>query len=306
MERKWAEIKACCRSERLDAVAAIMSRVDPSLVIEDNREIGPDPVYGELLDEKILNADRAHGSVALYLPENSDKLPDAVSYLRDRFAALDSDIVLTVSGHDASEWENSWKKYYHVQRIGKIVICPAWEDCTLRDGEQLIKMDPGMAFGTGTHETTRLVIAMLQHYMFPGAQLLDIGTGSGILSICASKLGAASCHAYDLDPDAVRIAAENAQKNDIRNMACGVSDLLKNVERPEGGYTLVTANIVADILVRLLPELPAFTAPGAPVILSGIISDAEPEVADCLARCAYRILERRTEGDWVCLAVAHD
>jgi ribosomal protein L11 methyltransferase len=164
-------------------------------------------------------------------------------------------------------------------------------------------MDPGMAFGTGTHETTRLVIGMLQDYMFEGAKMLDVGTGSGILSIVASKLGAEYCGAYDLDPDAVRVARENTEKNGVTNVECGVSDLLKSVKLPAGGFTLVCANIVADIIVRMLPDLAGYMAKNTVCILSGIIETAEKQVLDCLAECGYRVVERRTEKDWVCLAI---
>jgi len=306
MEQQWTEIKVKAKAELLDTLIAVMTVIDPALVIEDNRDIGPDPVYGELLDESILNADKTHCSVALYLPAGSEQAVYAEDYIRSRFAALGIDVEISVTGHKQEEWENSWKKYYHVQHIGKVTILPAWEEYQPKEGEAVVRMDPGMAFGTGTHETTRLVISMLQDYMFAGAKLLDVGTGSGILSICASLLGAESCAAYDLDPDAVRVARENAEKNGVTNMYCGVSDLLSAVKAPTGGFTLVTANIVADIIVRMLPELYAHTAPGAVCILSGIIEDAEPMVQECLKAHGYRVLERRTERDWVCLAVAHN
>lgn len=303
MEQQWTELKATAKAELLDTLVAVMSVIDPALVIEDYRDIGPDPVYGELLDESILNADKTKCSVALYLPAGSEQAAYAEEFIKGRFAALGIDAVLDCTVHGQGEWENSWKKYYHVQHIGNVTVLPAWEEYTPKDGEVLVTMDPGMAFGTGTHETTRLVIGMLQDYMFAGAKMLDVGTGSGILSIVASKLGAEYCGAYDLDPDAVRVARENAEKNGVTNVECGVSDLLKSVKMPAGGFTLVCANIVADIIVRMLPELHAYMAKNTVCILSGIIETAEQQVLDCLEACGYRVVERRTEKDWVCLAV---
>ena len=303
MEQQWTELKATAKAELLDTLVAIMSIIDPALVIEDFRDIGPDPVYGELLDDSILNADKTVCSVSLYLPAGSEQAAYAEEFIRGRFAALGVDAQLVATVHGQGEWENSWKKYYHVQHIGKVTVLPAWEEYSPKDDEVLVTMDPGMAFGTGTHETTRLVIGMLQDYMFKGAKMLDVGTGSGILSIVASKLGAEYCAAYDLDPDAVRVARENAEKNGVTNMECGVSDLLSSVKLPAGGYTLVCANIVADIIVRMLPELGAYMAKNTVCILSGIIETAEQQVLDCLKSCGYRVVERRTEKDWVCLAV---
>ncbi|MBR2453834.1 MAG: 50S ribosomal protein L11 methyltransferase [Clostridia bacterium] len=303
MEQQWTQLKLVAKAELLDTLVAIMSRIDPALVIEDYRDVGPDPVYGELIDESILNADKTVCSVSLYLPAGSEQVMYARDYVRGRIEALGIEAELTLAEHSTDEWENSWKKYYHVQHIGKVTILPAWEEYTPKDDEVVITMDPGMAFGTGTHETTRLVIGMLQDYMFGGAKMLDVGTGSGILSICASKLGAEVCAAYDLDPDAVRVAKENTEKNGTYNVECGVSDLLKSVTLKYGKYTLVCANIVADIIVKMLPELYMYTEKGAVCILSGIINTAEEQVQTCLDECGYKVVERRTDGDWVALAV---
>lgn len=303
MNDKWTEIKVTVRSGDLDVLTGIMSEIDPALSIEDNRGIGPDPVYGELIDDRLLKLDREHCSAALYLEEGRDT-SGPCSFIESRLKDAGIRYEMTVTERSSSEWENSWKKYYHTLKIGKVVIRPEWEDYSPEPGETVISMDPGMAFGTGTHETTRLVLEMLQRYMTPGVRMLDIGTGSGILSICASKLGASECRAYDLDPDAVRIAAENCVKNGVSNVKTGVSDLLASADYVPGGYSLVTANIVADIILRMLPGLGRFMAAGAVCILSGIIDRAEPEVLACLKENGFEVRERRTDGDWVCLAVA--
>ena len=304
MQREWIEFKAETDSALLDTAAAVMSRIEPALVIEDHRDAGPDPLYGELVDESILSADKSRGSVAFYLPADSPEAPAAEVFLRERFAALGGGIVLTVTGRRSSEWEENWKKYYRPQRVGRIAILPAWLGEEPKDGEVAVRMDPGMAFGTGTHETTRLALSMIEDYLPANAAFLDVGCGSGILSIAASKLGARRCIACDLDPDAVRVARENAEKNGCENVLCVQSDLLSAVERIPGGYQLVAANLVAEIIVRLLPALPAFLAPGAVCLFSGIIDKSEGLVRDALEANGFRILRREQENDWVALAAA--
>lgn len=304
-EKNWIRIRVSAACEHLDTITAIMSMIDNALMIEDFSDVEKDldGVYGDLIDEDLLKQDRTTAAVSVFVPD--EKSPrEAELYIRARLDECGIDAEVTCSGVCEDDWADSWKKYYKPIKTGKrLVIVPVWETYDPAPEEITVLMDPGMAFGTGTHETTRLVIGMLQDYMFNGAKMLDVGTGSGILSIVASKLGAEYCGAYDLDPDAVRVAKENTEKNGVTNVECGVSDLLKSVKMPAGGFTLVCANIVADIIVRMLPELHAYMAKNTVCILSGIIETAEQQVLDCLAACGYKVVERRTEKDWVCLAV---
>jgi ribosomal protein L11 methyltransferase len=303
MEQQWTELKATAKAELLDTLVAVMSVIDPALVIEDYRDIGPDPVYGELLDESILNADKTKCSVALYLPAGSEQAAYAEEFIKGRFAALGVDAVLENTVHGQGEWENSWKKYYHVQHIGNVTILPAWEEYTAREDETVIRMDPGMAFGTGTHETTRLVIRLMQEYSLVGKEVLDIGCGSGILSICASKLGAKSCNAYDIDPVAVKVTKVNAKDGGCDNITAGVSDLLSGVERKTEGYDVCFANIVADIIVRMLPDIRPYLKEGAPIILSGIIEPSADMVRQKVYECGFSIVKEEKQNDLVALII---
>ena len=164
----------------------------------------------------------------------------------------------------------------------------------------MVKMDPGMAFGTGTHETTHLVMGLLEQEIKGGERFLDVGCGSGILSICAAKLGASFCAAYDIDPVAVAVAKDNIASDGAENIICGVSDLLSGVDTT-APYTFVVANIVADILLRMLPDLKDYIAPGAKVILSGIIRERAEEMEQALVNLGYTIIRTEYENDWTAI-----
>ena len=200
----WTEIKLTVKVANLDSAVAIMSAVDTGLMIEDYSDFDLKSVYGDLVDEKILSADKTVASVSVFLPEDGD-VAGTLAFIRERLAAASVEGVLTTAGVKEEDFANAWRQYYKPLHIGRVVIVPKWETYEPREGEIIIRMDPGMAFGTGSHETTRLVIGLLEDTVTPGCNVLDVGTGSGILAVCASKLGAADCRAYDIDPVAERL-----------------------------------------------------------------------------------------------------
>jgi ribosomal protein L11 methyltransferase len=165
-------------------------------------------------------------------------------------------------------------------------------------------MDPGMAFGTGSHETTRLVIGLLEKYIKGGERVLDVGTGSGILAICASKLGAKMCRAYDIDPVAVKVARENIKDSGLTNVTCDQSDLLRQVDVSDGGYNVICANIVADIIIRMTPDVSKFMNKETVLLASGIISERRDDVVTCFEEHGLRIVELAEENGWCALAVS--
>ncbi len=294
---KWTQLKVHCATKDLDAVCAVMGMLDNGLQIEDYSDIDENlkTVYGELIDETILNSDKTHGAVSIYIPEERDP-GEYLAYLRERFAALGLETRTELCGVAEEDWAESWKQYYHPVKIGThIVIVPAWQTYAAEPDEVVIRMDPGMAFGSGTHETTRLCAALAERYVRAGQKVLDVGTGSGILAILASKLGAASVDAYDIDPVAVRVAKENTEVNHTPNVATGVSDLLSAVS---GSYDLVLANIVADIIVRMAPDVGAHMKPGAHLITSGIIEPQTERVKNALIAGGLRVVDHLSENDW--------
>ena len=219
-ETEWTQFKVTVPLEQLDQTSAVMSMISNYLQIEDYSDIDLKTCYGDLIDEAILNADKTVASVSVYLPADSGTA-DTVHFLKERFASLGIDGKITISGVCEEDWANSWKAYYKPIEIGeKMVIVPAWEKYDAPEGKLVVRMDPGMAFGTGSHETTRLVIGLLEKYIKNGQRVLDVGCGSGILAICAAKLGADECKAYDIDPVAVKVARENVRDSGLTNVTC--------------------------------------------------------------------------------------
>lgn len=297
MEHIWTQIKVKGKREDLERISAIMSMLDPGLMIEDYGDFEQNNIYGELVDETILNADKDSVYVSLFVPEEKS-VAEYTAFLRERFSYSEIAYEMTFCGCREEDWANSYKKYYKPVEIGKITIVPAWEDYTTRPGEIIVRMDPGMAFGTGTHETTRLMIRLLQDYVKEGDTMLDVGCGSGILSICASKLGASYCFACDLDPVAVRVAKENIASSGEKNIECGTSDLLKQSKGVPGGYKVIAANIVADIIVRLTPDVSGFLGEDGVYLLSGIVEGSAEKVLLNLAEYGYEIIKEYEENGW--------
>ena len=299
----WTQIRVTVALTDLDRLTAVMSMISNNLQIEDYSDIDLKTCYGDLIDESILNADKTVASVSVYLPAEQS-VAEAMAFLRERLAAAELNPlkVETVGVHE-EDWANSWKEYYKPLRIGKrLVIVPAWEKYEAEADDLIVRMDPGMAFGTGTHETTRLVIQLLEKYTQAGCRMLDVGTGSGILAICASKLGAAECFAYDIDPMAVRVANENIKDSGLTNIECKVSDLLKQADRSRP-YDLICANLVADIIIRMVPDLAPFMDKHTVLLASGIITARADDVINCFEQYGYEIVEKSVENDWCALAV---
>ena len=297
---KWTQLQVTCSQPDLETVCAVMSMIDVGLMIEDYSDIENNLTteYGEFIDEKLLKIDRSIANVSVYVPEEKS-IADAVAFLRERFNALLLDVKIELVGMNEDDWANAWKKDYKTLHIGnRTVINPPWITYEPQNDEIVVQMDPGMAFGTGTHETTRLCLLLLEKYMQIGSRVLDVGTGSGILSIAARKLGASSVFAYDIDPVAVRVARDNVEINDVSNITCGVSDLLSDIDR-SAAYDFVCANIVADILIRMAPDIGAVMCKGGLIITSGIVQGKCIEVKETMERYGFTTIHTEIENDWV-------
>ena len=305
-ESEWTQIKVTVPLEQRDATADVMSMISNYLQIEDYSDIDLKTCYGDLIDEKILNADKTIAAISVYLPAQNG-VADTLVFLKERFSSLSLNAKIEISGVNEEDWANSWKAYYKPIEIGeKIVIVPAWEKYSGKEGKILVRMDPGMAFGTGSHETTRLVITLLEKYIKDGGsqRVLDVGCGSGILAICAAKLGAGECKAYDIDPVAVKVARENIKDSGLSDkVTCDRSDLLFHVDRSGGGYDVICANIVADIIIRMMPDVAKYMKPDTVILASGIISERADEVVARFNEHGFDIVERVEENGWCALAV---
>jgi len=238
-------------------------------------------------------------AIAGYLPVD-DRLEDRLGLLKDALAALPGHGVigagtdLTLRYVEEADWANAWKEFYKPFRVGRrLVVTPPWEHPELAPDDIPLVIDPGMAFGTGSHPTTQLCLVALEDYVRPGARVADIGTGSGILAIAAAKMGASHVAANDNDPLAVRIARENAAANGV---PVEIADAL-----PTGQYDAVVANILADVIIGMAEELQALLAPGGVLLASGIIDTREADVRLALEGIGLNHLETRRQTEWVAL-----
>lgn len=303
--QEWTEIQIEIPTMYTEQSSAIAQMAVPyGIYIEDYSDLveeAPKIAHIDLIDEELLQKDRTQAIIHLYISPDSSPA-EAVSFLRERMDAEKIPYTLRTEGIKEEDWAFGWKKYYHPLRVGEhIVICPSWESCELSEGDVMMRLDPGMAFGTGTHETTRLCLAMLEHYVFDGCKMLDIGCGSGVLSIGAALMGASQTVGVDIDATAVRVAQENAGMNhvtDKTNYLCG--DL---TEKVSGKYHIVCANIVADVILRLAPQVGDFMEDNGILLVSGIIDSCREEVAQALIEEGFQVIEDLEEKGWCAMAV---
>ncbi len=302
-QTEWTRIKVTVPLGQLDELVAVMSMINNYLQIEDYSDIDLKTCYGDLIDESILNADKTIASVSVYVPSDVG-VADNLAFLHERLATNKIDGKIDISGVNEDDWANSWKAYYKPIKIGeKMVIVPAWEKYDAAPNEIVVRMDPGMAFGTGSHETTRLVIGLLEKYTKGGERVLDVGCGSGILAICARKLGAGLCRAYDIDPVAVKVARENIKDSGETNISCEQSDLLRQVDITDGGYDIICANIVADIIIRMTPDVARYLNDGGIILASGIILERSQDVISCFEENGFEIADKAIDNGWCALVV---
>lgn len=202
------------------------------------------------------------------------------------------------------DWANAWKRYYRPQRVGRrLLVAPTWEGIAAQPGDVVVRLDPGAAFGTGLHPTTRLALQLLEQTALAGTRVLDVGTGSGILAIAAAKLGAAHVTAVDTSEVAIAAAQENSAVNELTDR---IDVRLGSLAAAPGAYEVVVANIVAKVHVALAPDLIAAVAPGGVLLLSGIIEPAELEVMLTFAAQGFIPVERLEEGDWRALRLRRE
>ncbi len=299
---EWTDI--CITVPRRDAAAAeaIATGISGSgIYVEDYADLEAQVeaiAHVDLIEEELLQKDRSTVRVHMYLAPDEAETPEIVELLRSRLLAAGADFQLELAGVEQSDWENGWKKYYHAVDVGpRLTVCPSWEQPPT--GRTVLRLDPGMAFGTGTHETTALCLAKLDELIKGGERMLDVGTGSGILAIAALLLGAREADGVDIDPMCVRTAGENAVLNGVQNnFTVRVGDLS---EQAKGPYDIVCANIVANAVKALSPAVPALLAPDGVYITSGIIDERRDEVADALVACGFAIAEILEKNGWVCI-----
>ncbi len=296
----WTEITARVPTDKTDEAAAIANMTVPyGIYIEDYTNLEADAeeiAHIDLIDDELVNKDRTHSIIHMYIAE-SDNAVEAVSYLRERFNACGIDNEINCVLVDDADWNENWKKYFKAFEIGeKLAVCPSWENYDNKDNRTVISLDPGAAFGTGSHATTSLCLEILERKVTNDTTVLDIGTGSGILAIAADLLGAKSAIGVDIDAQSVKTAIQNAEINGVSEKTeFLVGDLADKIT---GKYDIVCANIVADVVMRLFNNVADFMRDDGILIVSGIIDMRADEVEKSAEEHGFKITESFMREEW--------
>lgn len=300
----WTEVKIEIPAADIDRAADIANMVVPyGIYIEDYRNLEAETweiANIDLIDETLLQKDRTKGYVHIYIaPEENPQ--EAVAFLSERFAAADIPRQIDLSLCKNEDWENNWKTYFKPMKIGeKLLIQPLWiDEIDNPEHRAVLSIEPGLAFGTGGHHTTRLCLETLERYVKPGDAVLDTGCGSGILAIAALLFGAKKAVGVDIDELAVKTAVENGKVNGFTEPQYTV--LEGNLaDKVTGMYDVVVANIVADVIILFAKDVGQFMKEDAVFITSGIIDTREQEVFSALQKNGFQVVERNEQSGWVC------
>jgi len=302
---KWIEVSIKTTTEAVEAVANVLYDAGVSgVVIEDPYDIvlgNSDEKAWDYIDESLIDLEQG-AVVKGYIPESSG-LVEKIDSIKQSIIEL-PEFGLNIGTGEVSllevneeDWSTSWKKYYKPTKIGNnIVIKPTWEEYEPNEGEMIIEMDPGMAFGTGTHETTMMCVQKLEKYISSDSTVFDIGCGSGILSIVASKLGAKKVIGVDFDEVAVNVAKENVIENKVDNAVEIRHGNLMDVVKEKAN--IVVANIIADVIIILSKDITKFLNKGGIFISSGIILEKIDIVKENLEANGLEVVEVETMGEW--------
>ena len=282
------------------------------IYIEDYTDLEDDPTVKQvgIVDEALLEKDKTKVLLHVYADEHTS-VEDCIAFVSDRFSSENITYEVEIKHVDEEDYANSWKQYYKPIKIGnRIVVVPEWEPYEKADGEITVTLNPGMAFGTGTHETTSMCIEALQDIVFEGDEVLDIGCGSGILSVTALLCGANRADATDIDRNAVNVAYENAELNGVKDRLHATEDNILSAESPirTAGkkYNVVIANIVADVIIEICGFVKTLIKPYGCFVASGIISERLDDVVKAMngnGLCVAAIHEKR---GWNCIIANPD
>ena len=299
----WTEIIAEVPAKDIDTAGNIAQMTVPyGIYIEDYSNLEEEVLEIaniDLIDEELLKMDRTKGKVHIYIsPE--DNPAEAVSFLKERFEAENVEYKIYSGDCDVESCLENWKKYFNPMNVGeKLLIRPIWRDDYNADGRIVLHLEPGLAFGTGTHETTRLCLEALEKHTFDGAAMLDVGCGSGILSVAGLLLGAKSAIGIDIDEMAVKASKENAKLNNVDDRYTAIKGNL--ADEVEGTYDIITANIVADAIIMLSGDIEKHMNEKTVYIMSGIIDSRLDDVLSALPK-SLTVIEQYEEKGWICLA----
>ena len=308
---KWAEVSINTTHEATDVIAELFQDVGASGVVIEDPELVNNYIDAGMWDfSDIARTDDTDTvTVKAYLPADDEldgrlaRFADSVENFKQQAPEIKKgDCLISWQLVQDEDWADNWKQYFHTDKVGKhIVIKPTWEDYLAQPDDIVVELDPGAAFGTGTHPTTDMCIRSLEKLVKRDMRVFDVGTGSGVLAIVAAKLGARDVTAMDYDKMAVQVAAENIKQNQVDDVVkTGVSDILKSFT---GKADLIVANIIADIIIELFDELDEYLAPGGKLLVSGIITERLNDVTEACQLHGFSVRDVTVEKGWAAMVI---
>lgn len=305
---QYYEVNINCPSAAVEAVSNALVAAGYETFEVDDTQVARDILSQkktyewDYYDPSIL---KEHEAVITLYFDADDAAHEKIAEVKEAVfgAGLSDEWNVTVEDRlaDDSEWKDKWKQYFKPSHITEdIVIRPSWEHYDAAEGEKVIVIDPGMAFGTGTHATTRMCVELIEKYLEPDGSFMDAGCGSGILSIAAGLCGCRKIYGFDIDPDAVNVARENVERNGMSDFIdISEGDVTKGVEEKAD---VIAANLMAEIIMNICGSIPACLNEGGVFISSGIISEKRDQVADAIRSAGFDIIEIREEEEWCAIA----
>lgn len=313
----WIKVSIYTTSEGIEPLSGRLYQLGiTGLEIEDEKDfkdfLENNKQYWDYVDDDLIKEKEGETEVIAYVSDNAagHEMLMAIRNTVAELKQLDEDgefgrLEIEIDNMCEEDWANNWKKYFHPLNVGeKILIKPEWEETDNPEGRVVFSVNPGMSFGTGSHYTTQLCIENLEKFIKNDTKVLDLGCGSGILSIISLLLGAESAFAVDIDPNAVDIAYQNAERNNIDKSKYTVKagDIITNTalqeEIAKDKYDVVVANIVADVIIALAPKAKEYMKDGGVFITSGIIEDRIDDVKEALTQCGFKIESIKQRKDW--------
>lgn len=318
----FIQIDIYTSSEAIDGITgALTDRGVTGFIIQDSADfedfLEDKNANWDYVDDSLMGLKTVEPHITVYVHENAQgaEMLASIRELVDRYAQNNDDgfygnIRMEIANVKEEDWANNWKQYYKPFRLGKsLIVKPTWENVEPKDGDKILEIDPASTFGTGQHYTTKMVMETLENVIKSGDRVLDLGCGSGILTIASMLFGANEATVCDIFENAVKTASENIRNNHFHNFKAYCGNIIDDKELREkigGGYDVICANIVADVIIAMSPLFNGFLKKGGRLIVSGIIDERVDEVCAALSENGWETVSEKNEEGWNCILLKHD